>query len=161
MLLTQGFSSWFICPFLPSYSLSKLCRLPLFSPCLSHSFSEESNPHNVFYKFRILCPIVFIAILGRTWLVGLQLITPARVQGILYFWYDLTPPSVPLRPLCYKYLLWSGPAYSDPTTLCLSGFNTQCLPCELTFRSFARLDTLGEQGLYCDFFLCSVFMLNV
>jgi hypothetical protein len=141
---------------------STFLSLPSFY--LSHSFSGESNPLMLQKKKRYLIMFfislwfcVFIAILGHTWLVGLQLNTPARTQGILYFWYDFTPPSVPLRPLCYKYLLWSGPAHSDPTTHCLSGFNTQCLPCELMFRSFARLDTLGGQGPYCDYFLLSIY----
>lgn len=115
----------------------------------------------------ISCWVVFPAILGREWLAcGPPTGYTWGVQDILFSWDAPHSPTCPLRPLCHKYLLWSGPVHSDPTTHCLSRSNTHCLPCELMFRSFPRLDALGGQGPYCDLFfvqyVCSIcdFILN-
>lgn len=150
----------------PSYSPSKLGCLLLFCLCLASTFLilSQGNPTLWHYKniisqcFLYVYDFVFGCIHNQLWshvACGLPTRYTCKVQGILYFWYDLTPPSAPLRLLCYKYLLWSGTAHSDPTTHCLSGFNTQCLPCELMCRSFARLDTLGDKAHTVTYFLLS------
>lgn len=102
------------------------------------------------------------------WVAGLWASNWIHLRGSRHFVFLGCPhsPTCPLRPLCHKYLLWSGPVHSDPTTHCLSRSNTHCLPCELMFRSFPRLDALGGQGPYCDLFfvqyVCSIcdFILN-